>query len=206
MKTALAFLALCFLVSCTTGTVYIATNENEGIRSGYDDSELSRLATSNQPLLKEMYGRLRAADVPPYPNGIGFTRLLDDKGGRHYYLLVDVRPPELLFDQRTTTPEKRFNYVLEKKFEQYVRILKKQDVQVGGIEGVAFGVYWPVRDFSQCQENGGFIEYIRVYFPKSDMLNLLAGTETFNEAVDNGEIMTSLGLQPPKSIRVRRTG
>ena len=79
--------------------------------------------------------------------------------------------------------------------------LKKEDLDRNDIEGLALGIYWPVRDYSQCDTYGGFVEYIHVYFSRDDAWDVLDGKETFDEAVENSEVITSLNLQPAKSVR-----
>ena len=82
-----------------------------------------------------------------------------------------------------------------------MKIIKGSDLNRKDIAGLAFGVYWPVRDFSQCQKNGGFIEYLYVYLKKGDAQDVLAGRRDYMDVLNDAEIYTSWNLQPAKSVR-----
>ena len=69
---------------------------------------------------------------------------------------MNIRPPEIVFNESTSKPEERFAKVMGNNFEKYVTLIKKSDIEASGAEGLSLGVYWPVRDYSQCRENGGF--------------------------------------------------
>ena len=73
-----------------------------------------------------------------------------------------------MFGEVQTKPKERFAEVFEHHFENNLRYLKAEDVRMDGVDGLAFGVYWPVRDLSQCDKYGGFLEYMIVYFHKDD--------------------------------------
>ncbi len=107
-----------------------------------------------------------------------------------------------MFGEVQTKPKERFGEVFERHFENNLRYLKADDVRKEGIDGLAFGVYWPVRDLSQCDTYGGFLEYTIIYFHKDDFLNLIEKRTTFSEAVDNAEVVTSLARAPAKSVKV----
>ena len=192
---------LCFLVSCS-GPVFIAKTENEGIRNSYQDPRLNELASLNQPALKAIYERYELAKVDVYPNGIGFTALSDDHGKKHYYLLVDVRPRDISFGMGQTTPKERFDEVFQRHFEKNLRLVKEADVGMNGVEGLAFAVHWPVRDLSQCDSHGGFLEYAMIYFPKADFVSLVRGKTSFSKATTDAEVITSLEMKQPTAIRV----
>ncbi|OPY60911.1 MAG: hypothetical protein A4E57_04331 [Syntrophorhabdaceae bacterium PtaU1.Bin034] len=204
MKTLIAFFILCAVVSCT-GPVFVAKDANEGIRTSYPDPKLTALSADNHANLRDIYQRYQRAGVDVYPNGIGFTSLSDGQGKKYYYLLVEVRPRDISFGQEQTTPEKRFGEVFERQFEKNLRYLRPQDVQADGIDGLAFGVYWPVRDLSQCDTYGGFLEYAIIYLKKADFIDMINGQMDFSQAAKNAEIVRSLGLQKPDSIRVIET-
>ena len=201
MKTTmmLAFL-LCAVVACT-GPVHVAKTDSEGIRSVYQDPELSELSQRYQPILKEIYQRYQAAGIDIYPNGIGFTSVLDQDGKKHPYLLVQVRPRNIMFGEVQTKPKERFAEVYRRHFEQNLRLMKAGDLR-DGVDGLAFGVYWPVRDLSQCDTYGGFLEYTLIYFPKNDFIDLAARNMTFSEAVENAEVVTSLDRKPAAAIKI----
>jgi hypothetical protein len=195
-------LSASLLLSCSVGKVYVAHTEAEAIRSSYQDQHLSQLSNQHQPFLKALYERLTQEGLHPYPNGIGFTRLSGEGAKKYDYLLVEVRPPEILFDQRNTTAEVRFNEVLHHQFEKNLNHMKEDDLQIDGVDGLAFGLYWPVRDFSKCDQNGGFLEYITVYFTKAEFLKMKAKQLSFAQAANNGQVVTSLNLQPAKFVKI----
>ena len=202
MKILVCAFVLCFLASCSAGPVYVAKNEQEGIRSSYQDPKLDDLAARNQAGLKAIYERYEQAGIDVYPNGIGFVVLSDDRGKRHYYLLVDVRPRDITFGEGQSKPQERFKEVYSHHFETNLRLVKEQDLRMDGVEGLAFAVHWPVRDYSQCNKHGGFLEYIMIYLPKGDFLRLARGETSFAEVTKDKEIITSLGMKKAESIRL----
>jgi hypothetical protein len=196
-----AVLALCLLVSCS-GPVYVAKTQQEGIRSSYQDPQLYELSTKNHDTLREIYDRYQRTGVDVYPGGIGFTTLSTDEGKKLHFLLVDVRPRNLSFGEGQTKSQERFSEVYTRHVEKNLRIVKSEDLQRTGVDGLAFAVHWPVRDFSQCDSYGGFLEYVMLYVPKDDFLAYSRGDESFSEAVDRGEVLASLDRKPPKAIKV----
>lgn len=204
MKTIMVLaIFLCAVVACT-GPIHVAKTENDGIKTAYQDPELSDLSQKYQPVLKEIYERYQTAGVDVYPNGIGFTSVLDQEGKNHHYLLVQVRPRDIMFGEVQTKPRDRFVEVYKHQFEKNLRLMKPGDLR-DGVEGLAFGVYWPVRDLSQCNTYGGFLEYTIIYFHKTDFIDLSAGNVTLTEAVENAEIVTSLDRKPAISIKITET-
>ena len=191
---------LCAVVACS-GPVHVAKNETEGIKASYEDPKLSELSARYQPTLRDIYRRYQSAGIDVYPNGIGFTSVSGQDGSKHYYLLVQVRPRNITFGEVQTKPQERFAEVLRKHFESNLRLIKAGDLQ-DGVEGLAFGVYWPVRDLSQCDTYGGFLEYTMVYFPKRDFIDLAARNITLMEAVEDAEVVTSLGRKAAKEVKV----
>jgi hypothetical protein len=202
MKTLLLAFSLCLLVSCTAGPVYVAKNENDGIRTSYQDQKLDGLAARNHSGLKAIYERYQQARIDVYPNGIGFTELSDTAGKRHYYLLVDVRPRDITFGMGQTKAQDRFTEVYRHHFESNLRYVKEQDLGMEGVEGLAFAVHWPVRDLSQCDSHGGFLEYIMIYLPKGDFLRLVRGEASFSDLAKNAEVVTSLDMKKADSVRI----
>jgi hypothetical protein len=202
MKTMTLAFALCFLVSCAAGPVFVAKTESEGIRTSYQDPKLQELASRNQAALRAIYLRYELAHIDVYPNGIGFTALSDNQGKTHYYLLVSVRPRDITFGEDETTPQQRFNEVLQNNFEKNLRLIKEEDIGMNGVEGLAFAVYWPVRNLSWCDTHGGFLEYTMIHFPKADLLDLVRGKTTFAKATKDTEIITSLAMKKPSAVRV----
>lgn len=204
MKTTLILaMLLCAVVACS-GPVQVAKSDNEGIKSIYEDPRLSDLSQKYQPELKEIYQRYQAAGIDVYPKGIGFTSLVDQDGKKHYYLLVQVRPRNIMFGEVQTKPNDRFIEVYKRHFENNLRLMKAGDLR-DGIDGLAFGVYWPVRDLSQCDTYGGFLEYTIIYFPKPDFVDLAGRNISLSEAVVNAEIVTSLGRNPAKNMKITET-
>lgn len=199
-KMTIAF-ALCFLVSCA-GPVFVAKTETEGIRTSYQDPKLQELASQNQAALRAIYLRYERAQIDVYPNGIGFTALSDNQGKTHYYLLVGVRPRDITFGEDETKPQERFNEVLQNHFEKNLRLVKEEDIGMNGVEGLAFAVYWPVRNLSWCDSHGGFLEYVMIHFPKADFLSLARGKTTFSKATTDAEIIASLNMKQPSVVRV----
>jgi len=194
------FLMLFILCSCAAGPVWMAKNESEAIKTVYGDTKSQELFNKNTDLFKDIYFRYSTSHINFYNEGIGITTLKDEKNNILHYLMVYIRPPEISFDGNTTKPEQRFSYALL-EVPRYLKLLKSKDLERDGIEGLAFGIYWPVRDFSQCQENGGFVEYLYVYLNKDDAQDILDGRRDYKTALVDSEVITSLDLKPAKSVR-----
>jgi hypothetical protein len=186
--------------SCVSGPVYIAKNESESIKRIYEDPKLQRLYDKNVDLLKDIYMRCSASHVGIAPDGIGFTPLKDENNQKLYYLMVYVRPSEISFDGNTTKAENRFSYVLQ-QVPKYMKLIKSKDLDRDDIGGLAFGIYWPVKDFSKCSQYGGYIEYLYVFFKKAGAQDVLDGRRDYKEALVDTEVITSLELQPAKNVR-----
>jgi hypothetical protein len=201
MKKFAVLIAALLLVSCAVGPVHMAKTEDESIKNSYDEAQLNNLYNKNKPLLHDIYARLRASRINIYREGIGFTTLRDPSNKGHYYLMVNVRPPEIVFDESTSKPEQRFSKVMGGYFEKYLSYIKKSDLETSGAEGVSFGVYWPVRDYSQCRENGGFLEYVIVYLSKDDLNSIYEKHKTFAEVASKTEVIASLDLKAPAHIK-----
>jgi hypothetical protein len=193
-------LMLFIFCSCAAGPVYMAKNESESIKRLYGDTKSQEVFDKNTDLFKDIYLRYSASHINFYNEGIGITTLNDEKNHALRYLMIYIRPPEISFDENTTKPEQRFSYALL-EVPRYLKLLKSKDLDGSGIEGLAFGIYWPVRDFSQCQENGGFIEYLYVYFNKDDAQDILDGRKDYKTTLAYSEVITSLNLQPAQSVR-----
>lgn len=200
------------LCSCAHGPVYVAKNESEAIKTAYDDQGSQKLYNDNKALLGEIYSRFTKEKVDFSPGGLGFTSLKSKSKERVHYLMVNVRPQEIMYKQmrctdedRTMhkelkcTEEERFSEVLQKYIPKYVKQMKASDLDKNGIDGLAFGVLWPVRDV--CDTYGGFLEYINVYFPRQDARDLLDGSMTFEEAVQNAQVVTSLNQKPAMTVK-----
>jgi hypothetical protein len=186
--------------SCAAGPVYMAKNESESIKRVYGDTKSQELFDKNTDLFKDIYLRYSTSHINIYNDGIGITTLKDNKNKTLHYLMAYIRPAEISFDGNTTKPEQRFSYALL-EVPRYLKLMKSNDLERNGIEGLAFGIYWPVRDFSQCQSNGGFIEYLYVYLTKDDAQDILAGRKDYKATLVYSEVITSLDLKPAKSVR-----
>lgn len=194
------FLMLFIFCSCAAGPVWVAKNESESIKSTYWDTKSQALYNKNTDLFKDIYSRYNTSHINFYNEGIGIATLQDDKNKMLHYLMVYIRPLEISFDVNTTKPEQRFSYAL-REVPRYMKLLKSRDLDRDGIEGLAFGIYWPVRDFSQCNESGGFIEYLYVYLKKGDAQDILAGRKDYEKTLVDSEVITSLNLKPAQSVR-----
>jgi hypothetical protein len=192
--------ALFFLCSCAAGPVYMAKNESESIKTVYSDSRSQELYNRNTDLFKDLYVRYNTSRINFYNEGIGITTLKDEKNRPHQYLMTFIRPPEISFDGNTTKGEERFSYALL-EVPKYMKLLRPGDLERDGIEGLAFGIYWPVRDFSQCNANGGFIEYLYVYLNKDDAQDIITGKKDYKKVLNFAEVITSTDLQPARSVR-----
>jgi hypothetical protein len=183
------------LLSCATGPVYIAKTESEGIKSSYDDIQLRNMYQRNQSLLREVYARLTSSHINICPEGLGFTALPDNANGRHNYLMVNIRPQEIVFDMNVSRADQRVSLVLGEYLEKYFTYVKMSDIQSSGAEGLSLGMYWPVRDYSQCQKNGGFVEYLVVSLSKDDLNNIFEGKTTLKNLLSTKDIIASLDLK-----------
>lgn len=202
MRIIILFCLLVTLCSCATpGPVYMAKNETESMKTSYGDAQLRKLYMENDALLRGIYLRLNKSNVNIYREGIGLTILSDDKNEKLHYIMMNIRPSEIVFDENSTKPEQRFSNVLRTYFPKYLNYIKKQDLDRDDIEGLALGIYWPVRDYSQCDTYGGFIEYIHIYFTRENVWDFLDGKKGFVEVVQDSEVITSLNLQPAKNVR-----
>lgn len=194
------FLMLFIFCSCAAGPVWVAKNESESIKSVYLDGKSQSLYNKNTDLFRDIYSRYNASKINFYKEGLGVTTLKDEKNNMLHYLMVYIRPSEISFDGNTTKPEQRFSYALL-EVPRYMKLLKDRDLEKDDIEGLAFGIYWPVRDFSQCDSNGGFIEYLYVYLNKNDAQDIITGKKDYKQTLAFSEVITSLDLKPAQSVR-----
>jgi len=201
MKKVIPIILLVFLCSCGTGVIHVAKNEAESHKTIYEDAQVQKLSTENEAFLRDIYQRLSKSNIDIYKEGIGITLLSDQNNEKLHYIMINIRPSEIVFNESTTTPEQRFSSVLQNSFPKYMKLIKKEDLDRNDIEGLALGIYWPVRDFSQCNTYGGFIEYIQVYFMKEDVWYMLDGKKNFVDVIRSSEVITSLNLKPAQNIR-----
>lgn len=202
MKIFVAVSIVFFLFGCAgTGPVYMAKTESESIKSTYEDPRVQSLHQKNTDVVRDIYRRFVQSNVGIYQGGIGITTLTDQNNNKLHYIMVNIRPSDVYFDENTTKPEGRFSHVLMTAFPKYLKFMKSSDLDRDDIEGLEFGIYWPVRDYSQCQQYGGFVEYIHLYFTKNDAQDIIEGRRPYADSLEDAEIITSLGLQPAKSVR-----
>jgi hypothetical protein len=190
-----------FLAGCA-GPVQVAKTESEGIKTNYQDPALTQLQQKNQALAKDIFARYQRVHMGIAKEGIGFTSLVDTKGKKLYYLLVEIRPEEVNFNQHATTGTQRLQTIMQRYFEPNLRMMTKQDVGAAGIDGLAFGVTWAVRDYYQCDKYGGFVEYVIAYMSKADFNAIVDGSKTVGNVLRDSEVITSLDLAPAQSIRL----
>ena len=202
MKTSLVVIAILFaFCSCAgVGPVYVAKNENEAIKTSYEDKQAKELYSKYSGTLASIYSRYNESHIDIYNEGIGITTLKDADGQRLYFFMANVRPQDLKFDVNTTTGQKRFAYAI-KQIPTYMKYINRTDLEKEDIQGLEMGIYWGVKDYKKCDQYGGFIEYIHIFFKKADALAVLAGNKTFQEAVADAEVVTSLDLKPAVSVR-----
>ncbi len=201
MKAAFLLLSIfSLLFSCATGSIYIAVEEKDAITKNFSDPNLKEKHMLTESVMKEIYSRFVSLGANFVKEGLGVMPLLDEKGTRMYYLKVLVRPKELKFDVNTTDPQKRFSQVVHIYLPNYLKGIKGEDLL--NFDGLTFGIYWPVRDFSQCKDYGGFIEYAHFSLPKRELLQFLAGEKGLEEVLKVSEVLVSFNLEPPKSVRI----
>ncbi|MEN6616526.1 MAG: hypothetical protein ABFD12_08230 [Syntrophorhabdus sp.] len=189
------------LVACTTGPTYYAKGESDSIKKSYNDQRVQALYNQNANLFKDIYNRYNSANVGLYQEGIGITILEDDNKEQLHYIMAYIRPREASFDVNSTKPEQRVATIIKDFVPKYIKSIKSADLDKDDIEGLAFGIYWAVRDHSQCDTYGGHIEYVYIFFPKSAAQAYLNGNLSLAEAVDQSEVMTSVDLKPAQGIR-----
>jgi hypothetical protein len=201
MKNLLIVIFMFFtLCSCAAGPIFVAKTESDAITRTYNDQRSQELYNTNAEFFRELYLRYTAAHIGMYKDGVGIAILNDEKSEKLHYIKVYVRPAEISFDGSSSTPEQRFSHALQ-QIPLYMKLIKSRDLDRKDIEGLAFGIYWPVRDFSQCNQYGGFVEYINIFFRKVDAQDILDGRREYQDALVDAEVITSLDLKPAKNVR-----
>lgn len=202
MRNIIIIALLAFAVcACTPGPIYIAKDEGDSVKKSYNDQHVQALFEKNAGLFKDIYARYNSYNVGIYQDGIGITTLEDTNKEKLHYVMAYVRPKEASFDVNSTKPDDRLAKIIRDFVPKYIKTIKSRDLDADDIEGLAFGVYWAVRDHSQCDTYGGYIEYLYIFFPKSAAQSYLDGKLSLAEAVDQSEVMASLELKPAKNIR-----
>jgi hypothetical protein len=200
MKRCFVFLIVALLLgACAHGPVYTAKSEGDAIKKDYQDRGLQELYSQNQNLLKELYARFASYKADIYKEGLGFTDFTNQRNVRTYFLMVKVRPQEIMYKEGKGTSDERFSEVLQKYAPKYLKYMKKSDLDIKSVEGLTFGVYWAVRDV--CDTYGGFIEYVEFYTPKQFVNEYLDGKITFQEMLLDTEVLVSLNKGQPKSVK-----
>jgi hypothetical protein len=201
MRLIVASILLSLLVSCS-GPVFIARTEQEAIKRIYLDPKLNDLSEKNQDTLRNIYQRYQMANVDIYPDGIGFTSLESTDRTRYRYLLVDLRPRNITFGEGQTTADQRLAEVVNHHIQKNLRYLTAKDLERTGVDGLAFIIHWPVRDLSQCDKHGGFLEYVSLYLSRTDFSLFIDREISFSEAIERAEVSTSQGLKKANTIKV----
>lgn len=189
------------LCSCTPGPTYVAKDETDSVKRAYNEKHVQAVFDKNAALFKDIYARYSSHNVGIYQEGIGVTTLEDFDSQKLHYLMVYVRPKEASFDVNTTKPDERIARVIRDFVPKHIKTVKSSDLDGDDIEGLAFGIYWAVRDHSQCDTYGGHIEYVYIFFPESAAQAYLQGKMSLAEAIDQSEVMACTDLQPARSIR-----
>ncbi|OPY04593.1 MAG: hypothetical protein A4E61_00643 [Syntrophorhabdus sp. PtaB.Bin184] len=198
IATALMVFALC---SCTPGPIYVAKGEADSVKRSYNNKHAQSVFDKNAALFKDIYNRYSSDNVGIYQDGIGITTLEDFDKQQLHYVMVYVRPKEASFDGNSTKPEERIAKIIRDFVPKYIKRMKPSDLDGDQIEGLAFGIYWAARDYSQCDTYGGHIEYLYIFFPENAAKAYLEGKISLAEAVDQSEVMASTELKPAKPIR-----
>ncbi len=202
MKKVAVICLVAILAGCA-GPVYVAKNEQESLKTGYQDPQLAALSQKYLSLEKDIYARYRKSGMALTKEGLGFASFTDRGGKKSHYLFVEVRPEEINFDKNSTTGEQRLQTIVSRYFETDLRVLTKQDIAPSDIDGLAFGVSWAVRDYYQCDKYGGHVEYVIAYISKNDFNAIADGRKTVPAVLSSSEVVASLDLNPPMSIRLR---
>jgi len=195
------FLLSGFLAGCT-GYVNLAKTQPESLKASYTDPQLAALNQKYSGLLKEIYARYNAKGIGVAKEGLGFVTVRDSKGGKVAYLFVETHHEECNFDKNSSTGQERLQTVMQKYFEPELKVLTKNDLP-SDVSGLAFGVAWAVRDFYQCDQYGGIVEYVVAYMDRSDFYAVLDGTKTLKSVLVSEEVLASLDSQPATPVKMK---
>ena len=206
MKKLVGILVCLVLVSCAMGPVQVAKNESEVFKTNYEDPDLARVYKMNEEALRNIYLIYKKAGVDFYYDGIAVIGLKAIGGGmQDHYASIKIRPAAIVFDRAASEPEKwreRLTRITRQEFPKYIRYLKKSDLQFKDIEGLAFGIYWPLRDYTQCDTYGGCIEYAIIYLSNQDVADVIDGTRPFLDVARQGRVVASFNRQPAEFMKI----
>ena len=199
-------LFVCLLLLSCTGPVQVAKNEHEVFKTTYDDPGLARVYQENEAALRNIYLRYRDAGVDFYYDGIAVIGLKDPTGKtQDHYVSIKIRPAEIVFERDVSDPDKwpeRLKRITHQEFPKYIRYLKESDLKLRDIQGVAFSIYWPLRDYTQCNKYGGCVEYAIVYLDNKHVTEILDGTRPFQDVIRECKVVASFNLQPAETMKI----
>jgi hypothetical protein len=199
-------LFVCVLLVSCMGPVQVAKNEHEVFKTTYNDPELARVYHENEAALHDIYLRYHNAGVDFYYDGIAIEGLKDPQGKTEdHYLSIKIRPAEIVFDRDASEPDKwpeRLKRITHQEFPKYIRYLKGSDLKLKDIQGVAFAIYWPLRDYTQCDKYGGCVEYAIIYLTSQDAADILSGTRPFLDIAKACHVVASFNRGPAETVKV----
>ncbi len=204
MRALIAVFLCLILVSCAMGPVQVAKNEREAFKTTYDDPRLAKVYKVNEPVLRDIYQKYRLLGVDFYFEGLAVTGVKDDKGEVHPFVSIKIRPAALVFDREASEPDnwqERLARLVQKEFPTYIKYLRG-NMKLEDVEGICFAIYWPIRDYTQCDKHGGSMEYAIVYSTKQDINDIIEGKRSFKDIAREREIIASFNLQPAKSMKI----
>ena len=67
---------------------------------------------------------------------------------------------------------------------------------------MAFSIYWPLRDYTQCDKYGGCVEYAIVYLTIQDVDDILSGTKSFLDVAKERRVVASFNLKPAETMKI----
>ena len=205
MKKLVGLFVCLLLVSCT-GPVQVAKNESEVFKATYEDPDLARVYQMNEPALRNIYLTYKNAGIDFYYDGIAVIGLKNPAGKtQDHYLSIKIRPAQIVFDRDVSEPDKwpeRLKRITHQEFPKYIRYLKESDLKLRDIQGLAFSLYWPLRDYTQCDKYGGCIEYAIIYLTNQDVADILGGTRSFVDVAKERHVVASFNLKPAETMKV----
>ena len=206
MKTLIA-LFVCMLLFACTGPVQVAKNEQEVFKTTYNDPDLAYVYREDEAPLHDIYQRYHSAGVDFYYDGIAIVGLKDPTGKvQDHYLSIKIRPAQIVFERDVSDSDKwpeRLKRITHQEFPRYIHYLKESDLtKLKDVQGVAFGIYWPLRDYTQCDKYGGCIEYAIVYLTTRDVADILSGARPFLNIAKERRVVASFNLKPAQTVQV----